>query len=204
MPSARRQISVVDGRSRRHRVGHGSAVVWLTGLPAAGKSTIAGALEATLFERGAVVYALDGDDLRRGLCRDLGFSPDDRAENVRRAGEVAAILADAGAIAIAAFISPYRRDREAARLTAAPAPFVEVFVDCPLDECERRDPRGLYRRARAGQILEFTGVSAPYEPPERPDLHLPTDRLSVAEAVDRIEAHLERMGVLTRSGCDEP
>jgi adenylyl-sulfate kinase len=115
----------------------------LTGLPASGKSTIARDLEAALFERGAQVYGLDGDDLRRGLCRDLGFSPRDRMENVRRAGEVAAMFAEAGLNAIVSFISPYRRQREAARVAAAPAPFVEVFVDCPLAECVRRDPKGL-------------------------------------------------------------
>jgi adenylyl-sulfate kinase len=187
---------MIDREARRRRNSHGGAVVWLTGLPASGKSTIAGALEDVLFARGAQVHVLDGDELRRGLCRDLGFSPEDRRENVRRAGEVAALLAGAGLIAVAAFISPHRHGRAQARAAAAPLPFVEVFVDCPLAECIRRDPKGLYRRALAGELMDFTGVSSLYEAPEHPDLHLRTDGLPVFVGAERIVHHLEELGVL--------
>ena len=191
-----RHARALDRDARVRRNGHGSAVVWLTGLPASGKSTIASGLEMALFERGVQVYGLDGDDLRRGLCRDLGFSPNDRSENLRRVGHVAAMFSDAGMLVIASFISPYERERDAARTLVLPAPFVEVFVDCPLAECVRRDPEGLYRRAQAGQILEFTGVSAPYEPPIHPEIHLQTDRISVTDSVARILRHLEETGVI--------
>jgi adenylylsulfate kinase len=184
---------------RRRITGHGCAIVWLTGLPAAGKSTIAQGLERALLARGVQVYAIDGDVLRKGLCRDLGFGTDDRSENVRRAGEVAAILAAAGLVAIGALISPRRRDRETVRRLAPPAPFVEVFVDCPRDECERRDPKGLYKKARAGEIQGFTGISGAYEVPEHPDLHLRTDRSSILESVDAVVHHLEKIGVLPTS-----
>jgi adenylyl-sulfate kinase len=183
---------------RAARNGHGSAVVWLTGLSAAGKSTIARAVEDALSARLVQVYGLDGDELRRGLCRDLGFSPRDRAENLRRAGAVAALFADAGMVVVASFISPYRRERESARTVAAPAPFVEVFVDCPLEECARRDPKGLYARARAGELADLTGVSAPYEMPEAPDIHLRTDQTPVSVSVAQIVGHLEGIGVLPR------
>ena len=193
-----RRGSGVDRAARRARNGHSSAVIWLTGLPAAGKSTLAAGVESGLFARGVQVYGLDGDDLRRGICRDLGFSPEDRSENLRRAGEIAALFADAGMIVLASFISPYRRERDAARAAVAPSPFIEVFVDCPLDECVRRDPKGLYRRALAGDLQDFTGVSAPYEPPAEAEIHLRTDRLSVAESVAKIIAHLEDCGILAR------
>jgi adenylylsulfate kinase len=182
--------------ARRARNGHGSAVVWLTGLPAAGKSTIARAVQEALFQRRVQVYGLDGDELRRRLCRDLGFTEEDRRENIRRAAEVAALFADAGMVVVASFISPYRRDRAAARALAAPAPFLEVFVDCPLDECRRRDPRGLYQAAAAGRIASVTGVTAPYEIPEHPELHLRTDQLPVARSVALIVEQLERAAVL--------
>jgi adenylyl-sulfate kinase len=165
--------------------GHRSAIVWLTGLSASGKSTIARALERELFERGMQVFVLEGDNLRHGLNRNLGFSPEDRSENIRRAAEVAKLLADAGVIVIAAFISPYRADRAAAREIARAGghPFVEVFVNAPLEVCEARDPKHLYQKARAGQIKEFTGVSAPYEPPDAPELELRTDRQTPEECV---------------------
>jgi adenylyl-sulfate kinase len=160
------------------------AVVWLTGLSGSGKSTVAQALAEVLSRAGHNAYVLDGDRLRTGLNADLGFSPDDRAENIRRAGEVAALFADAGVIAIAAFISPYRVGRDAARRAAGAQRFIEVFLDTPIKECERRDPKGLYRRARAGEIADFTGISAPYEPPPDPDLHITGG--SVEETVGRI------------------
>ncbi len=175
----------VDAAQRAARNGHRSAIVWLTGLSASGKSTIARALERELFERGMQVFVLEGDNLRHGLNRNLGFSPEDRSENIRRAAEVAKLLADAGLVVIAAFISPYRADRAAAREIARAGghPFIEVFVNAPLEVCETRDPKHLYRKARAGQIKEFTGVSAPYEPPDAPELELRTDRQTPEECV---------------------
>ena len=146
------------------------ATVWLTGLSGAGKSTIGAALEAELIAAGRTAYLLDGDNLRHGLNADLGFSPEDRAENVRRTAHVARLFADAGVVAIVCLISPYRSDRALAREAHAGLPFLEVFVDTPLDVCEARDPKGLYARARAGEIRDFTGVDAPYEAPEAPEL----------------------------------
>lgn len=164
---------------RQARYGHPGAVVWLTGLSGAGKSTLAMELERRLFAGGYAAYVLDGDNLRHGLNADLGFDPDARRENVRRAGEVAALFADAGLICIVALISPYRDDRERARATTAPHPFYEVFVDAPLAVCEARDPKGLYRKARAHTIAGFTGIDAPYERPEAPDLVVRTDERSI-------------------------
>jgi bifunctional enzyme CysN/CysC len=166
-------------------LGLGGAVVWFTGLSGSGKSTVAAALERLLVERGRAVTRLDGDNLRHGLCSDLGFSPEDRSENIRRVAEVAALVADAGVVALVPVISPYREDRLRARRTAEAAGlrFVEVFVDTPLDECERRDPKGLYARARAGGITGFTGVDAPYEAPADPELRLtPADGDAAAQA----------------------
>lgn len=178
--------SKVTTTQRQLRNGHAGRVVWLTGLSAAGKSTIATELERELFNLGQQVYVLDGDNIRHRLCADLGFSPEDRAENIRRIGEVARLFADAGLICITAFISPYRADRELVRRMCPPGQFIEVYVNAPLEVCEQRDPKGLYARARANEIPEFTGVSAPYEPPEKPELELRTDHLTVSEAVARI------------------
>ncbi len=146
------------------RNGHAGAVIWLTGLSASGKSTLAMAVERRLFARGCFVYVLDGDNVRAGINKDLGFSAEDRAENIRRVAEVAALFADAGAIVVTAFISPFRKDRDAARAAAGSA-FHEIYVSADLATCEARDPKGLYRRARSGEVKEFTGVTAPYEPP---------------------------------------
>lgn len=175
-------------------MGKRGAVVWLTGLSGSGKTTIASALAEALTRAGHAVYVLDGDRLRNGLNEDLGFTPEDRAENIRRAGEVAALFADAGVIAVAAFISPYREGRDRARHAAGAESFFEIFVDTPIEECERRDAKGLYRRARAGEIADFTGVSAPYEPPLAPDLRIRGG--SVEETVDRIVALLAERGVI--------
>ncbi len=162
---------------------HQGCVVWLTGLSASGKSTIAIELERELFARGKHAYLLDGDNMRHGLCSDLGFSPNDRKENIRRIGEVAKLFADAGFICITAFISPYRSDREMVRKMVPEGRFIEVYVNAPLDVCEARDPKGLYQKARANEIKEFTGISAPYERPEKPELELRTDLLSADESV---------------------
>ncbi len=176
--------------SRAARNGHRGGVLWFTGLSGAGKSTLAMAVEQRLFKKGYHVYVLDGDNVRRGLNANLGFSPDDRAENIRRVGEMAALFADAGFICISAFISPYRADRERARHAAGEA-FHEIFIEADLETCERRDPKGLYKKARAGEIEEFTGVSAPYEPPASPDLAVDTANLSIEDCVARILNYVE-------------
>ncbi len=178
----------ITARARAIRSGHRGAVIWLTGLSGAGKSTIAQALERELFQRAMHTYVLDGDNIRHGLNSNLGFSPDDRVENIRRVSEVAKLMADAGTVVITAFISPYRMDRSRAREIAleGSAEFIEVFVDAPLEVCEARDPKNLYKKARAGQIREFTGIDAPYEAPEDPEIVVRTDQQSVDESVATI------------------
>ncbi|MGQ7957245.1 adenylyl-sulfate kinase [Pseudomonas sp. SP16.1] len=175
-------------------------VVWFTGLSGAGKSTLAEALDRRLHAAGHHTYLLDGDILRRGLNRDLGFSASDRRENIRRAGEVAALMVDAGLIVMAAFISPFRVDRDAIR-QLLPGRFIEVFVDTPLQVCERRDPKGLYRQARAGLIRDFTGLDSPFEAPLAAELRIDTSELEVEEAVERIHDYLRNRGALRR-GAD--
>jgi adenylyl-sulfate kinase len=167
-------------------------VVWLTGLPASGKTTIANELNRHLLSLGQQVYVLDGDQLRHGLCSNLGFSRADRRENTRRVCEVAKLFADAGIICIVALISPYRSDRELVRDKISRPQFMEVYVNAPVEVCEQRDPKGLYRRARASQIKDFTGVSAPYEPPLQPAIELRTDKMSVTEAVQKVLTHLSK------------
>jgi adenylylsulfate kinase len=186
-------------RADRERVrGHKGATIWFTGLSGSGKSTLARALESALFERGFGVYVLDGDNVRHGLNRDLGFSPEDRKENIRRIGEVAKLFTDAGMFAITAFISPYRDDRDMVRAMMQKRDFIEVYVECALEVCETRDPKGLYKKARAGQIPEFTGISAPYEAPQSPEFTLRTDRLSVEQCVEQLMAHLASNGYLAQ------
>ena len=180
----------VTAEHRSRRNGHEGCVVWLTGLSGSGKSTIATELERELFNLGKHAYVLDGDNIRHGLCSDLGFAPHQRTENIRRVGEVAKLFADAGVICVTAFISPYREDRELVRRMLKEGQYIEVFVNAPVAVCEQRDPKGLYAKARANEIKEFTGVSAPYEAPLEPELELHTDRLTVAEAVGRILEHL--------------
>ena len=181
----------VTAQQRELRNGHWGCVLWLTGLSSAGKSTIATELERELFNLGRHVYVLDGDNIRHGLCADLGFSPKDRTQNIRRVGEVAKLFADAGVICVTAFISPYREDRDMVRKIMSPGRFIEVFVNAPLEVCERRDPKGLYAKARAKEIKEFTGITAPYEPPLKPEIELRTDQLTVAESVAQILDHLQ-------------
>ncbi len=183
-------------------LGQRGAVVWLTGLSGSGKSTLAYAVERRLVRGGGTAFVLDGDNVRHGLCADLGFTADDRDENIRRVGEVAGLFAEAGVIAVASFISPYQMARDRARAMVGAERFVEVHLDVSVAVCESRDPKGLYRKARSGEIPNFTGVSAPYERPEAPALRLDTDALDVAECVDRIVAHLADRGFL-RSGASE-
>jgi adenylylsulfate kinase len=171
--------------------GHKACTIWMTGLPASGKSTLAVALEQALWQRGVHAFVLDGDNVRHGLNKDLGFSPEDRNENIRRIGEVAKLFTTAGVINITAFISPYRADRDQARRIMSDGEFVEVYVECALAECERRDPKGHYKKARAGEMKEFTGISAPYEPPLHPEIVVRTDQGSQAECLGKILAYLE-------------
>jgi bifunctional enzyme CysN/CysC len=180
----------VTPAQRAMRNSHSGCIVWLTGLSGAGKSTIATELERELFNLGKHAYVLDGDNIRHGLCSDLAFSPEDRKENIRRVGEVAKLFAGAGIICITAFISPYQSDRELVRKMVKPKQFVEVYVDAPLGVCEQRDPKGLYAKARANEIKEFTGISAPYEAPMKPEIHLHTDQRTVAESVAQIVEYL--------------
>jgi adenylyl-sulfate kinase len=180
----------VTAEHRARRNGHAARVVWLTGLSGAGKSTIATELERELFNMGKQAYVLDGDNIRHGLCSDLAFAPQDRKENIRRIGEVAKLFMDAGIICITAFISPYRSDRDLVRAIIPEGGFVEVFVNAPLDVCEQRDVKGLYAKARAQEIKEFTGISAPYEPPLNAELELSTDQLTIQESVAKILEYL--------------
>ncbi len=186
----------ISREDRQVRNGHRSAVLWLTGLSGSGKSTLSRLVDAELFARGCQTYVLDGDNVRHGLNSDLGFSPEDRNENIRRIGEVAKLMMDAGAITLTAFISPYRADRDRNRAIVDEGDFIEIYCKCSLEECERRDPKGLYKKARAGEIPEFTGISAPYEEPLSPELVVETDRLSLEESVAAILTHLEQRGVL--------
>ena len=189
---------LVSRAERWHLLGRNGATVWLTGLSGAGKSTLAAALERALVSRRLPAYRLDGDNIRHGLNSNLGFSAEDRHENIRRIGEVARLFADSGAVALTAFISPYRADRDLVRTTheQAELPFLEVFVDAPLDICEERDPKGLYKQARAGVIKGFTGIDDPYEAPERPELVVHTDQDSVEGCVEQILNLLGQHGVL--------
>lgn len=188
----------VTRADRARNLGQKGCTLWLTGLSASGKSTVAVALERVLLERGFHAYRLDGDNIRHGLNKNLGFSAEDRSENIRRIGEVAKLFADAGLIAITSFISPYAADRDNVRRLheTAQLPFFEVYVDCPLGEAERRDPKGLYKKARAGQLKGFTGIDDPYEAPQRPELHLRTDRLSVEQSVEKLLDLLRSRGIL--------
>lgn len=186
------------GREDRARLlGARGCTVWFTGLSGSGKSTIAAALERTLVERGVFAYRLDGDNIRHGLNANLGFSAADREENIRRIGEVARLFADAGAVAITSFISPYRADRARVRAlhAASGLPFIEVFVDTPIEVCEARDPKGLYKKARAGQITGFTGIDDPYEPPEGAEVVLRTAELTIQECAERVLGALFDLGI---------
>lgn len=182
----------IDQRQRSSIKGHRPLLVWFTGLSGSGKSTLANALERALFERKVHTYLLDGDNVRAGLNKNLSFSPEDRTENIRRIAEVAKLMLDAGLVVLASFVSPYREDRENVKRIVGYGNFVEIFVNTPIDECERRDVKGLYAKARAGEIKNFTGVSAPYEAPMVPDIEIDTTKVSVAEAVGLIIVQIEK------------
>jgi len=175
------------------------AVLWFTGLSGSGKSTLALAVEERLFERGHLCIVLDGDNIRHGLNKNLGFSPEDREENIRRIGEVGKLFADAGVIAMTAFISPYRQDRDKARSLLAEGSFVEIYVQVPLEIAEQRDPKGLYKKARAGEIKEFTGVSAPYEEPISPEIVVNTGELDLEQSVDKVIRFLEDRDIVRKA-----
>jgi len=186
----------IDKAARAAQNGHKSFVLWFTGLSGSGKSTIAGALEQELFRRGVHTYLLDGDNVRHGLCKGLGFTLADRQENLRRVGEASKLMVDAGLVVLAAFVSPYRADRDAIRALLPDGEFVEVFVDTPLAECEQRDPKGLYKKARAGEIKNFTGIDDPYEAPEQPEVHIHNHGRSVSDVVAELLAQLQARGLL--------
>ena len=186
----------IDDRSAL--LGQKGATLWFTGLSGSGKSTVAVALEKALFERGKLSYRLDGDNIRLGINKNLGFSAEDRTENIRRIGEIAKLFVDSGVIALSSFISPYRADREQVRALHLESDFafIEIFVDCALAEAEKRDPKGLYKKARAGEIKNFTGIDDPYEAPSSPEIHLHTDQMSLEQEVATIMTYLERQGFI--------
>lgn len=181
---------------REKKNGHKAVVLWFTGLSGSGKSTLAHAVENALFEMGCNTYVLDGDNIRHGLNKNLGFSPEDRTENIRRIGEVAKLFTEAGVIALTAFISPYRADRDKAREIAGDGVFIEIYVKCPLEVCEQRDVKGLYKKARAGQIPEFTGISAPYEEPLSPEIVVDTSQRNLEDSAKFVIAELQKRWVL--------
>ncbi|MET0029276.1 MAG: adenylyl-sulfate kinase [Candidatus Thiodiazotropha sp.] len=184
-------------RERREKMNkHRAKLLWFTGLSGSGKSTLAHAVEEELYQRGCRTYVFDGDNVRHGLCQDLGFTVEDRTENIRRIAEMAKLFVDAGVIALTAFISPIREDRQRARGLLPHGDFIEVYVDCPLDVCESRDVKGLYKKARAGLIPHFTGISSPYEPPINPEISIKTGDREVEDCVAEIIDALEQRGVI--------
>lgn len=186
----------VTPESRRAVTGNGAATLWFTGLSGSGKSTMAYAVEDALLARGVNAFVLDGDNVRFGLNSDLGFSPEDRTENIRRIGEVSRLFHDAGMLVLSSFISPYREDRQRVRDLHPDGGFIEVFVDTPIEVCEARDVKGLYAKARAGEIPEFSGISAPYEVPESPELRIDTSDRSLDDCVTEVLTHLASVGIL--------
>lgn len=194
---------LVAAPDRERLLGQRGCVLWFTGLSGSGKSTLSAALEKRLFDAGHLVQVLDGDNIRQGLCRDLGFSAAERSENIRRIAEVAKLSVELGVIVSTAFISPFRADRELARATIGSERFVEVFLDVPLADCERRDPKGLYAKVRRGEIAEFTGISSPYEPPLDPALTLPTASLDLDRSVQQVVAWLDAHGFLRAPAAPE-
>ena len=195
-----RHHATVTRAQRERQNGHKSLILWFTGLSSAGKSTLAHAVEERLHSMGCRTFVFDGDNVRHGLCGDLGFSEADRAENIRRIGEMTKLFIETGVIALAAFISPFRAEREKLRAQVAAGDFVEIYCRCPLAVCEQRDKKGLYARARAGEVKEFTGISSPYEPPDRPELVIDTDREGLEQSVDRIIDYLQGRNIFAAPG----
>jgi adenylylsulfate kinase len=189
---------IITRDDRERLLGQKGFTLWFTGLSRSGKSTLAIELEKRLYERGYITFILDGDNIRHGLNRDIGFSPDDREENIRRIGEVAHLFTQAGIINMTAFISPYRGDRKKARDLTNEGEFIEIFCRCSVDACEKRDRKGLYEKARAGEIPEFTGISAPYEEPENSEITIDTDRETIEQGVEKIISYLENNGLIAR------
>ena len=188
--------TIVTAEDREKLLNQKGCVIWFTGLSGSGKSTLANAVEHVLHQQRHHTYVLDGDNVRHGLNKNLGFSPEDREENIRRIGEVAKLFADAGTVVMTAFISPYRADRDQARSLITEGRFVEVFVDCPLEVCEERDTKGLYKKARAGEIKEFTGISAPYEPPLNPEVTINSAELSIEACAEAVVSALVKAGLV--------
>ena len=186
----------ISKENRREKNGHGSCALWFTGLSGSGKSTIANAVSHELFRQGISEYVLDGDNIRHGLNKDLGFSDYDRTENIRRIGEVAKLFVDSGKVVTTAFISPFRSDRDQVRALFEDGEFIEVFVQCPIEECERRDPKQLYAKARRGEIKDFTGIDSPYEAPEQPEITLHSDQVTVEGAVQQVFAYLKEKNII--------
>ncbi|WP_129709837.1 adenylyl-sulfate kinase [Priestia megaterium] len=186
----------ITKKQRRNQNGHESFIIWFTGLSGSGKSTIANALAQTLFIREINSYVLDGDNVRHGLNKDLGFSEKERAENIRRIGEVSKLFVDGGIVILTAFISPFKENRDQVRQLVEPKEFIEVYVKCSLDECEKRDPKKLYQKARAGKLKNFTGIDSPYEEPVNPELVIETNSYSVEECVNKIINYLEKMKLI--------
>jgi len=186
----------ITKKLRRDQNGHQSFIIWFTGLSGSGKSTIANALAKALFIRKINHYVLDGDNIRHGLNKDLGFSEKERAENIRRIGEVSKLFVDSGQVILTAFISPFQEDRDQVRRLVEPKEFIEIYVKCSLDECEKRDPRKLYQKARAGEIKNFTGIDSPYEEPVNPELVIETDLYSVEDCVNKIIIYIEAMKLI--------
>lgn len=189
--------STISRTHREKQNGHRGVTIWFTGLSAAGKSTLAVAMDALLFQQDCRSYILDGDNIRHGLNSNLGFSPGDRSENIRRVGEVAKLFTDCGIITLSAFISPYAADREGVRNLFREGDFIEVFVDCPVSVCEERDPKGMYQKARTGEIPSFTGISAPYEAPLNPEIHIDTGKLSIEACTGVITEYLSKHGYIS-------
>jgi len=190
--------AIITKEDRERLLGQKGVTLWFTGLSQSGKSTLATEVEKRLYERGHITYILDGDNIRHGLNKNLGFSPEDREENIRRIGEVAHLFSQAGIINMTAFISPYRADRRKARDLAKKGEFIEIFCRCSLDACEKRDKKGLYKKARAGEVPEFTGISAPYEEPENPEITIDTDKETIEEGVGKVISYLENNGFMKK------
>lgn len=188
--------SIITREDREQLLRQKAVTLWFTGLSCSGKSTLATEVEKVLHEKGRITFILDGDNVRHGLNKNLGFSPNDREENIRRVGEVANLFRQAGVINMTAFISPYRNDRQKARDLANQGEFIEVFCKCSILTCEKRDNKGLYKKARSGEVKEFTGISAPYEEPEKPEIVVETDKETIEESIGRIISYLEKNGII--------